>query len=223
MRALATEPCFDEYMFIEQDRRKVELLRSHCERYSHLPVDVRHGDCNEILLKTVFPRIRQDRRLRAVLLMDPYGLQYDWSVVVEAGATKRVDLILNFPMMGAQRAAFWRRPDDLPASLRRRMRRAWGDDSWLRTVYEEVPNLLAKDPDFGPELVKKPCREIAEVCRKRIREKATFKYVAAPHHSRNGHGTVIFFLFLASQIRVAEKVMDYIVKTKGKQSWRSQP
>jgi len=211
MKALAIKPTFDEYIFIEKNPSKVQLLRSHCSSFSHAKTEVHEGDCNDILTRDLFPRFRQNKRLRAVLLVDPYGLQYDWDVIAEAGATKAVDLILNFPMMGAQRAGFWRNPDELPTSLRRRFQRTWGADKWSE-AYTEVPNLLANDPDYGPELVKKGCREIAEILRKRIRDNAGFKHVAQPHPSKNNRGSILFFLFLASQKPVAEKVMNYIVQ-----------
>ena len=83
LNALAVEPKFREYHFIDLDSSKVVLLR---ERVGDRPnVHIWEGDCNRILLDEVLPRCRYSERHRALWLLDPYGLDLDWDVLAAAG------------------------------------------------------------------------------------------------------------------------------------------
>ena len=64
LNALAIQPPFKEHHLIDLDGAKVANLRRGGERTD---VHVHQGDCNDILLKTVLPRIRYEdyRRGRA--------------------------------------------------------------------------------------------------------------------------------------------------------------
>ena len=56
LNALQVEPRFREYHFIELDRLKVAALKQAVGRRPE--VHVHDGDCNNILLKKVFPKVR---------------------------------------------------------------------------------------------------------------------------------------------------------------------
>lgn len=56
--ALSTEPPFREYHFIDADPVRVDQLRRRTTDRSD--VHVHAGDCNEILLRDVFPRARYE-------------------------------------------------------------------------------------------------------------------------------------------------------------------
>ena len=58
LNALKIQPSFSEYHFVDLDSKKVNVLRKLCENKTN--VKIYEGDCNEILLKKVFPRARFD-------------------------------------------------------------------------------------------------------------------------------------------------------------------
>ena len=95
LNALAVQPPFSRYWFIDLDTDKVDFLRSQVGERDD--VKVLTGDCNVILLQDIFPRIRYEDFTRALCLIDPYGLDLDWAVVdalihgVLDGEDRRVD------------------------------------------------------------------------------------------------------------------------------------
>ena len=69
------------------------------------------GDCNQILLENVFPRVRYEDYRRGLCILDPYGLDLDWNVISRAGQMKTIDLFLNFPVADMNRNVLWRDPE----------------------------------------------------------------------------------------------------------------
>jgi three-Cys-motif partner protein len=178
-RALKITPAFDGYYFIDLDTDKTEYLRSICA--GRPGVNIHTGDANAYLTQTVLPRIQYKNRTRALCLLDPYGLDLDWSVMHQAGQSKAVDMFLNFPVMDMNRNAIWRNRDLVPQSGVERMTRFWGDDSWVRAAYQESPqgNL------FGTELVKQGNEQIVAAFRERLKKVAGFDFVPDPLPMRN--------------------------------------
>src|SRR3990172_11708509 len=78
LNALYVDPPFQEYHFIDLNPSKTKNLK---EIIGDEPnVYIHEGDCNEILLKKVFPRVQYKDYRRALCLLDPYGLHLDWHV-----------------------------------------------------------------------------------------------------------------------------------------------
>jgi three-Cys-motif partner protein len=87
------------------------------------------------------------------------------------------------------------------------MTRFWGDESWKVVAYAESPqgNLFS-----APDLVKQDNDAIVAAFRDRLRTVAGFKYVPEPLPMRNSNNAVVYYLFLASQKAVAEKIIKDI-------------
>jgi len=64
------------------------------------------------------------------VLLDPYGLDLTWNVIVAAGHLRTIDLFLNFPVADINRNVLWREPEGVDQADIARMNRFWGDDSW---------------------------------------------------------------------------------------------
>ena len=92
---------FDEYHFIDINRRKLDHLRELVGDRND--VHFHEGDCNEILVSEIFPLIRFDTYRRAFCLLDPYGLQLRWEVFREAAAMETIEILLNFSIMDLNR------------------------------------------------------------------------------------------------------------------------
>jgi len=136
-RALEVQPPFDEYHFIDLDSAKIRSL--HELAATRPNVHVHEGDCNDILLREVFPRAQWKQFRRALCLLDPYSLQLDWKVIAEAGRMKSIEIFLNFPIMDINRNVL--RPDPSPTKLQQ-LTRFWGDDSWKTSAYKPLPGLF---------------------------------------------------------------------------------
>src|SRR5262249_17094050 len=111
--AVNTLPPFKEYHFIDLDGAKVENLRRMFAGRDDVQLHL--GDCNEVLLQTVFPRVQWKNYRRGLCLLDPYGLHLSWEVIRTAGAMKSIDMFLNFPIADMNRNVFWRNPEGVAA------------------------------------------------------------------------------------------------------------
>jgi three-Cys-motif partner protein len=201
LNALNVRPLFKEYHFIDLNAEKVGFLRSLIG--SREDVSIYEGDCNEVLLRQIFPTVEYESYRRALCLLDPYGLDLSWEVIFRAGRLGTIDMFLNFPVMGMNRGALWRNPEKVSAEQSRRMTRFWGDESWRQIAYSTSGNLFGE-----PE--KEPNEVIAEAFRKRLMKTAGFKRVPIPLPMRNTIGATVYYLFFASQVGVAENIVTDI-------------
>jgi three-Cys-motif partner protein len=200
--AIATEPPFREYHFIDLDGSKVENLRSLFQGRSN--VHIYEGDCNRIMLEQVLPQVRYEQYRRGLCLLDPYGLHLDWEVIRTAGQMKTLDVFLNFPIMDMNMNVFWKNPEGVDEADIARMNAFWGDDSWRKVAYKEEPTL------FGPVEQKTDNETVAEAFRERLWQEAGFSNVPPPIPMRNTIGATVYYLYFASQKPVAQNIVNYI-------------
>ena len=202
--ALRGNPPFSHYHFIDMDGQRANLLRQLAEGRHN--VTVYEGDCNTILLEEVFPKCRYEDFRRALCLLDPYELNPNWNVVQMAGRMKSIEILLNFMIMDANMNVLWRNPERVPTAQIERMNAFWGDDSWRQVGYTKHPGL------FGDIEEKAPNAEIAAAYRKRLKEIAGFKFVPDPIPMRNSKGTVIYYLFFASNNQTGDKIARAVLR-----------
>ena len=201
--ALEITPPFKEYYFIDIDGAKVaELNKIVADRPE---AHVLEGDCNERLLNDVFPNVKYEDYKRAFCLLDPYGLDLNWAVMHKAGQMKSIEILLNFPVMDMNRNALWTNPEKVKPSLIKRMNSFWGDESWKEVAYRQIPNLFGEMRGMRENI-----RIIALAFRERLQEVAEFKYVPEPIPMRNTIGSIVYYLFFASQQQVADKIITDI-------------
>ena len=215
LNALAVEPPFCECHFVDLDRGRATHLRERATdavagRSNAPDVFVYEGDCNHVLLDSVFPRARYEDRHRALCLVDPYGLDLDWSVLLRAGQMRSIDLFLNFPIMDMNRNALWRHPEGVADADIARMTRFWGDESWREAAYSESLSL------FGPQDEKTNNQAIADAFRQRLQEVAGFAYVPRPIPMRNSNKAVVYYLFFASPAKPGGKIAEYLFGKYGR-------
>jgi len=178
-------------------------------------VHCHEGDCNEVLLRDVFPRVRHDDfsgggYKRALCILDPYGLSLDWNVVAKAGSMGTFDILINFPIYDININVLHRdRTTVLPIHADR-MNAFWGNESWRDVAYEQSQGL------FGVMEEKVSNERFAEAFRRRLREVAGFKRVPEPLPMRNSNNSVVYYLFFASQKNTAEHIIKYIFDKFGR-------
>jgi three-Cys-motif partner protein len=169
-------------------------------------VYIYEGDCNELLLDRVYPRVRFHDYRRALCLLDPYGLHLDWRVIETAGCMKSLEIFLNFPMLDINRNALAVDPSKANPVHVARLTRLWGDESWRRIVYES-------DEFFRLEFKQRAAHSaLATAFGERLREVAGFAYVPEPvvMRTKGTRGPILYHLFFASSNPVAEKIVTHI-------------
>jgi len=213
INALLINPSFREYHLIDIDRDKVDALKEKVGDNSN--VHIHEGDCNDILLKEVFPKIQYKDYRRGLCLLDPYGLHLNWEVMQMAGHMKTIDIFLNFPVADINRNVLWRNPEGVDPADIDRMNKFWGDNSWRQIAYSKERDL------FGHEYEEKRDTEIvADAFRKRLQKIAGYGHVPKPMPMRNSNGVIIYYLFFASQKPVAENIVEDIFNKYRDRGWR---
>ncbi len=201
-RALNVQPPFDYLHFVDIDIDRVHALKKLADGKAN--VNVHHGDCNQVLLGEIFPKIKYSNYERSLCILDPYGLDLDWQVIKSAGDSKAIEIFLNFPVMDMNRNVFWANPDRVPTDSLNRMTRFWGDESWRQVAYESMQGL------FGEMQEKSSIDRVVKEFQERLKKAAGFKYVPKPIPMRNTKGAVVYFLFFAAQQPTADKIVKDI-------------
>ena len=207
MNALGIDPPFHEYFLIDLDGDKVKQLRNFSEVKNRDDVHVIHGDCNEVLLDTVFPKTRYEDYRRALCVLDPYGLHLNWEVIATAGKMRSIEVFLNFPIMDMNRNALWRQPERVSVEGVARMTAFWGDESWRQVAYTQQSRLFG-----GKDDIKLDNKAVVDAFRERLKTAAGFTFVPEPMPMRNSTNAVVYYLFFASQQPVADKIVQAIFK-----------
>lgn len=141
--ALKTKPPFDRYIFIERSAEscaRLEVLRSEFSDLAE-KIQIRHGDANneiQSLCKSDW------RSHRAVLFLDPYGMQVEWKAIEAIAETRAIDLWVLFPLgIGVNRLLT--RSGEIPESWRRRLNILLGTENWYEELYrvESEPTLFS--------------------------------------------------------------------------------
>ncbi len=210
--ALEVVPPFVEYHFVEQDPVRVQRLEVLAARYPERKVLIHPGDCNQVLVSDVFPRIKYERFERALCFVDPYGMNLSWEIMKIAGQSRAMEVVLNFPVMDMNRNALWRKPEMVAADQLDRMNYFWGDSSWQDEMY--TPS--AQQSLFGEPILDKLDNEalVAAYC-KRLRKIAGFKYAVKPLAMKNSTGATLYYLVFATQNDTGRRIMSSLFKKFG--------
>ena len=209
-RALRTDPPFDNYVFIEKKAARCAELERLKGEFSDLAdrIQIREGDAN---LEIQALCSKSWRSHRAVLFLDPFGMQVEWKTIKAIAETKAIDLWLLFPIgIGVNRLLT--RSGDIPKGWRRRLDLLLGTTDWYDEFYsvETTPGL------FGnvERVVKKSQEIIGGYFTRRLAE--VFAAVAKPKVLKNGRGSPLFLLCFAvgneSGAKTALRIANHILK-----------
>lgn len=201
LNALAVDPPFEKIHLVDLEPERVDNLRRLTADDPR--VKVYSGDSNAILLSEVFPTIKYGAFERGLCVLDPYGLNLNWSVMSAAGESKTIEIFLNFPIMDMNRNVLRRSGDADPKDIAR-MNAFWGDESWREIVYRTDTNLFGTPEKQSNEAVVSGFRE-------RLKKLAGFQYVPEPAPMRNSNNAVVYYLFFAAQVPTAANIVSSIL------------
>jgi three-Cys-motif partner protein len=133
--ALATEPRFDKYILIERSADRAHRLDDLGADFPDRAADIEVvlTDANAHLLELCENR-RWDHH-RAVLFLDPYGMQVEWATVEAIARTEAIDMWYLFPL-GVAVNRLLRRDARISSSVRSRLDGLLGTDAWFEAFYE---------------------------------------------------------------------------------------
>jgi three-Cys-motif partner protein len=145
--ALSVDPPFGHYLFIELSARKVKELETLKEEFPHLKerIQVENAEANEYLMQWI--ATTNWKSTRAVVFLDPCGMQVEWRLLEALGKTKAIDLWLLVPIgMGVNRMLT---QNELPPQdWQDRLTTFFGTDAWVNECYRpsQQGSLFGEDP-----------------------------------------------------------------------------
>ncbi len=210
--ALQVNPQFDLYIFIERSPEHCAHLESLKSEFPRLAskIDIRQGDAN---VKIQDLCTTEWRSKRAVLFLDPYGMQVEWTTIEAVAKTKAIDLWLLFPLgIGVNRLLT--KSGDIPKSWRHRLNLLLGTEDWYDEFYkvEATPTLFGDDIE---RVVKAKMETIGRYFNNRL--KGIFAGVAEdPGVLRNSANNPLYLLCFAvgnePGKKIALKIAQHILK-----------
>ncbi|MEB3294017.1 MAG: three-Cys-motif partner protein TcmP [Synechococcales bacterium] len=208
LRALQTEPRFDRYWFIDISSRRIERIERLREEFPGCDIEIRQGNCNEILCEEIIPLIPYSSKRRAFVFLDPYGLQVDWETVRKLAETRTCDIFVNFSVMGVTRLL--PRGQSPQPDIMEQLSKVMGSTDWITQIYRE-PSETQLDL-FGnsdePSLSRDTIRAewLADLYREQL--KSLFPHVSKPVLMRNSANSVLYALCLASHNQTAVSITN---------------
>ena len=212
LNALQVTPPFNEFHFVELNPGKLDFLRTAIGDQAN--VFFYGGDCNRVLIRDVFPKIKRSEYRRALCLLDPYGLHLDWDVIEAAGVSGTIEIFLNFPVMDMHMNAIWRDPDRVKPDGIARMSRFWGDETWRSAAYAPERDL------FGERPQKQDIQAIVGAYCERLKTKAGFSFVPTAMPMRNLQGGIVYYLVFASPNASGGKIVSEIFERYRRKGYR---
>lgn len=207
LRALQTEPRFDAFWFIDISPQRVERVEKLREDFPDRTIEIRQGNCNEILCSEIIPRIPYTSKTRALVFLDPYGLQVDWDSIRKLAATRTCDIFINFSVMGVTRLL---PRDQRPSSdVEEQLSKVMGSTDWIDQIYQP-PAQLSLFADLEPALSRETLRAewLASLYTQQLG--SLFSNVSKPVLMKNSTNSVLYALCLASHNKTAVKITNDI-------------
>ena len=132
-KALGVEPPFDHYVFIEKKREFAKQLETLKTRYPSKIIHVIEGEANSKLCEWI-DTINWCKS-RAVVFLDPYGMEVNWATIERIASTKGIDLWLLFPLaQGVTRLLPRGRIPDYDWSTK--LTQFFGSEDWKNAFYK---------------------------------------------------------------------------------------
>jgi len=192
--ALKIKPPFDKYIFIELSSTRFAELGEVKEQFPQLAPRIQpvKGDCNRHLQKLC--KTVDWSRHRAVVFLDPFGMQVDWATIESVARTQAIDTWILFPLGAVNRMLTRNR--DIPQKWRARLDRVFGTNEWFQQFYVQKASrtLWGKSQQIEKTA---NFEQIADYCVQRLQ--SVFAGVANnPLQLCNSKGVPLFLLCFAA-------------------------
>jgi three-Cys-motif partner protein len=206
--ALDIEYPFTGYVFVERSTTRVaalELLKTEYGKSRR--IRIRQRDCNGFLCERVASNPQIDwNKNRALVFLDPFGMQVPWSTLAALGGTKAIEVFLNFPVGMAIQRLLPRDTRKLTDQRRAMLDTYFGSPEWVGVVYSKSTTLFG---DEAERKVEQSGERLVKWYRGRLKEAFGFVSKAALiRNTRSGH---LYYLMLASPNKTGVRIADYIL------------
>ena len=146
--ALEVEPLFTKYVFIEKNRDKYAelnaLKQEHLlkSEFSEDMIECVHGEANEYL-KNLCQKNWENHR--ALVFLDPYGMQVEWETIEAIAKTQAIDLWILFPLGTVNRLL--KNDGEIRPAFQARLNMFFGDHGWYDVFYQSAKQISFFDEE----------------------------------------------------------------------------
>lgn len=197
---------FTAYLFIDNRERRIQELEALKADYGDKrKIRIRAGDANEILSSRIVnnPDINW-KSSRAVVFLDPFGLQIPWHTLEILASTKAIEVIVNFPV-GTTLQRLLQRQGEISPARQKLLDDFLGSQEWRSVVYEEQRTLFGtktkKIEDAGEKLARWYANRMI----------ALFGYGSQPRLICNAHGGHLYYLIFAGPNKTGARIAEEIL------------
>ncbi len=214
--ALEIDPGFKQYLFIEKSSDHVEELEKLkvCFPLKAKSIKIKKGGANEVLKQWCKDTPWQNNR--AVVFLDPYGMQVEWATLKALAETRAVDLWLLFPLGQAVMRLLTKKGPP-PPSWEKRLTTFFGETAWKERFYKTSIDKGLFDEDEVSIEKTAGFAEIGDYMVERL--ESIFPAVHPnPYPLRNSQNVPLFLLFFAvgnpdkKAISLAMKIASHLLK-----------
>jgi len=130
--ALEIDPPFDRYVFIEKRQSRSSVLEHLRSEFPDRTIEILNEDANTAVQRLC--REANWRTSRAVLFLDPYGMQVSWETLDAVAKTKAIDVWMLYPTgMGLNRLLT--KDGEIPPEWQQALDRSLGCSDWRQAFY----------------------------------------------------------------------------------------
>ena len=146
--ALEVEPLFGKYVFIEKNANRYAELRKLKEEFSLKDgfsddmIECVNRDANEHLKDLCGKNWRAHR---ALVFLDPYGMQVEWTTIESIAETQAIDLWILFPLGTVNRLL--KNDGEIRPALQARLDMSFGGHGWYNAFYQSAKQLSLFDEE----------------------------------------------------------------------------
>lgn len=146
--ALQIEPRFTKYIFIEKNKNRFVELEKLKDEYPDFKEDIilKNVDANSYLQDLCLNRNWKTNR--AVLFLDPFGMQVKWETLEAIAKTEAIDVWILFPL-GVAVNRLLKKTGEIDATIKQGLDIFFGTQDWYDAFYQKTTS----ENLFGEEIV----------------------------------------------------------------------
>ena len=203
-RALEVKPPFPKYVFIEANKYSFTELKKLKDEFPHSNIECINNDANESVQQIC--KETDWNNNRALIFLDPYGMEVEWTTIELIARTKAIDLWVLFPIgMGVSRTLY--NNGRIPQSHREKLNKLFGRTDWYNEFYQLTQQLSLFSENNELEKKDDILQKIEQYYLKCL--SSVFTFVAEnPLPLRNSMNSLMYLLCFAAGNPNASKALD---------------
>jgi three-Cys-motif partner protein len=199
---------FTHYVFVERSPERIAALKTLRTEYGESrSIIIRQENCTAYLRDRVVDNAKIEwKKNRALVFLDPFGMQVGWETIASLASTRAIEIFLNFPVGMAIQRLLLRQPGNFTETQRQRLDGYFGSPDWNNALYKRRKTLFGEDSE---EKINASGEALLKWYRSRLR--SVFPHVSKAALIRNTRGAHLYYLLLASHNKTGVKIADDIL------------